>query len=1144
VYPNLKIVPWIVAALAIYAYVQTPRPVSPSPAASNLERAYQANNAGVAWLERFDYTKATIAFREALALQPSLAMAHFNLALALLYDGKLNDAETEGRAAATAMRGSPAPDYVLGLIAKGQGRGAAAVHAFSRAAQADSQDAAVQILLGQMQLQQGDAVAAAGSLRRALGLEPYSVTAAYNLSVALARSGRTDESRQMLLRFQSLRENGGTTLGAGYLEQGRYAQGLVSTGAEPDLVDRVIPDVRFVDDALSAGRRASPSGAITLFDADGDGDLELAEATDDGLMLWRSTRGRLALNGFPQLSTRGLAPSIVVAGDYDNDGRNDLLVAGQRGVALYRNRGAGAFTTTTTASHLRALSNELPLTAAFVDFDHDGDLDILVGGGVWRNNRDGTFADVTTSSGVDAGHAVAIVPTDYDERRDVDLLVASDRGRLALFRNLRDGTFRDVARDAGLTVTGRLTGIAAGDLNRDGRTDFLVTRADGPAAIALSSAPEKYRIENGPAATIGATAAQTLDYDNDGLTDLLIVSNQRLRLLRSLGDSWQDVTDRALGTIAKDVELPSLAPGRAIAIGDVDSDGDDDIVIRTARGVHVLRNDGGNRRGALTLRLSARVSNRSAAGSRVEMRAGSLHVRRETYAVNPAPAPSDLVIGLGGRTVVDAVRVLWPAGIVQSELQPPLSKPLILTELDRKPSSCPYLFTWNGARFEFLTDFLGGGELGYWLAPGVRSKPDPDEYVRIPADALREKDGRFELRITNELEEVLYLDHVHLEAVAHPVDADVYPNEGLLSPPYPPHALFTVRNVRALAAAYDDTARNAAAVLRAVDRKYPDGFALENIRGYAAPHTLTLRLGTGQNDALLLTGWTDYAFSSDNVAAAQRGLALAPPSLQARDADGAWRTVVTDIGIPVGRPQTLVVDLRQPALRGRGELRIVTNMRIYWDRIVVATVDERPASRRTRLDPASAALRWRGFSADVAPDGREPFAYDYDTVSPRSPWRTMPGEYTAEGDVRAAVSAVDDRFVVMRPGDEIALSFDPRGLATLGPGWTRTFLLYGDGFSKEMDLNSASPDRIDPIPSHLSTVSRFTTVADRDASVSASRGRAGVFTSPSADRGFASSGGARVFRPWRTVTTPLPSIDSLLLDPPRSISPARRSSAR
>jgi len=296
-----------------------------------------------------------------------------------------------------------------------------------------------------------------------------------------------------------------------------------------------------------------------------------------------------------------------------------------------------------------------------------------------------------------------------------------------------------------------------------------------------------------------------------------------------------------------------------------------------------------------------------------------------------------------------------------------------------------------------------------------------------------------------------------------------------MTDPPRPFRLFATHAPHAPLAAVDDHGHDVLPRIAVMDRQYPDDFLRDRIRGYATDHTLTMKLGNDepagsasstQRMILLLTGWTDYAWSSDNVAAAQSGKSLTLPALQVKDHLGQWRTVITDIGIPVGRPQTVTVDLTGKFLSPSREVRIVTNMRILWDQILVDTSDTQTPLRLTRLDPVSANLRWRGFSEETTPDGREPFGYNYEKVSFTSPWKVMPGRYTRTGGVRDLLLKSDDMFVIARPGDEISLSFDVAALPTLRTGWSRTFMLYADGFSKEMDINSASPDQVSPLPFH------------------------------------------------------------------------------
>jgi Flp pilus assembly protein TadD len=1061
----------VAAALALLAQAPAPtRPTQPPTAVMSRENAYRANNIGVARLEQYDFPAATAAFRRALETDPALTIARVNLGIALFYGGDQEGARKELESVRSPMADRPQVEYVLGLIARSADRTDDAIEAFTRVRKLDPTDVGAAINLGQLLVQTRRFDEAIKLLRPAVEAEPFNATAAYGLATALVRSGASDEGRAAMDKFQKLRESGyAVTFSQAYLEQGRYAEAIASTGAEPGLVSDAVPDVTFADGGVVPAQAAAGGpGGVSLADLDGDGDLDLIDAGANGLRRYRNDAGRFS--PLPLDAAIAGAAEAVVGGDADNDGDADLLVLRSSGISLLRQEPKQAFVDATAAAGLGGVAGGVR-TAAWLDADHDGDLDLLVGGPssptrLLRNNGKAVFEDVTATALPGVPDIAAVVPTDYDNRRDIDLLLMRPSMPPALYRNMRDGTFKDVAREIGLGFDGSAPVAAAGDVNKDGFVDFFFGRTGTPGQFALSDGRGRYTVSAADPLTSPADAAQFVDYDNDGLLDLLVATPAGLRVLRNLGSRWMDVSAKASGL------GPTPVGVLAIATGDVDGDGDTDALVRTQAGIRFLKNEGGHRNRSVRAQLAARVSNRSAAGAKIEMRAGSLRQRLETYAATPAPAPADVSFGLGDRAGADVIRVLWPSGILQAEaasITPPatpLTGSIKIEELDRKPSSCPFLFTWNGERFEFLTDFLGGGEMGYWLAPGVRNTPDPDEYVRIAGSKLAPRDGRLDLRLTNELEEAVFLDRAELVSVVHPIGTEVYPNEGLTPSPEPLR-LFVTRSEQPLVDARDEHGHDVRDRLARMDRRYPDDFAIESLRGYAAEHTLTLTLPAAPSSGrrvLLMTGWTDYAFSGDNVAAHQRDLRMVPPMLQVPDGPGRWRTVVEDIGFPVGRPQTVPVDLTNILPRDATMVRIVTTMRVYWDRMAVGVTDETATPTLTRLEASTATLRWRGFSAERTPDGREPFGYDYDAVSAHSPWKVLPGRYTRFGDVRELLRKTDDFFVVSQPGDEIALTFDAAALPPLPTGSTRTFLLYASGYSKEMDLNSSSPDELLPLP--------------------------------------------------------------------------------
>src|SRR5438034_2101406 len=215
------------------------------------ERAYRENNVGVALLEQFKYAEAAAAFRRALDVDRSLGFAHLNLGLALLYDQDLAGAAREVTEASRLLPSAPQPPYVLGLIARADNRSDEARRFFERVQQIDPHDAGTNINLGQLFLADRQYASAIAVLERAVADEPYNVTAVYNLGQALLRSGRTEEGQRMVERSQTLRTVGyAITFGTGYLEQGRYAEAIASTGLEPDLIDTAEPAVTFTPTAI------------------------------------------------------------------------------------------------------------------------------------------------------------------------------------------------------------------------------------------------------------------------------------------------------------------------------------------------------------------------------------------------------------------------------------------------------------------------------------------------------------------------------------------------------------------------------------------------------------------------------------------------------------------------------------------------------------------------------------------------------------------------------------------------------------------------------------------------------------------------------------------------------------------------------
>jgi hypothetical protein len=374
------------------------------------------------------------------------------------------------------------------------------------------------------------------------------------------------------------------------------------------------------------------------------------------------------------------------------------------------------------------------------------------------------------------------------------------------------------------------------------------------------------------------------------------------------------------------------------------------------------------------------------------------------------------------------------------------------------------IWTWNGTEFVFITDVLGVAPLGANAGDGKYFPVDRDEYIQIPRDSLVEKDGAYEVRITEELSEVAYLDKVSLVAVDHAAEIEIFTNDKFKGPPFPEFRLFGVQGrVRPLSVKQNGVDVRATVLRR--DRVYPEQFR-RDLNGVAETSTLDMDFGVGNGNAVLvLNGWVDWADGSTFLAQAQEGRGgLVPPYLQVRNRSGEWQTVIEDMGMPAGKPKTIVVDLNDKFLTESREVRIVTNMAVYWDEIFMSEDTAPPAVRLTELAPAG-DLHFRGFSrAVIHPERRQPESFLYPDPSPVSMWNQTPGLYTRYGDVAELLADGDDRFVVMGSGDELKLRFDARALPLLDAGSTRSFLLLVEGWAKDRDANTAHSQTVGPLP--------------------------------------------------------------------------------
>lgn len=748
--------------------------------------------------------------------------------------------------------------------------------------------------------------------------------------------------------------------------------------------------------------------------------------------------------------------------DFNYDFKVDLVLAGSGGVRLHRQESPSSFTDVTALTKLPpTVLNGNYIGAWSADIEADGDLDVVLGSPqgtplVLRNNGDGSFDQMQPFAGISGLLGFGWADIDADGDPDPSLIDGS--GKLHVFSNERQAQFvnRSVPNQFSSLVD-----IDIADMNGDSVLDLVVVNSQGVISV-LSDKNEgrDWDVVEIARASLEKNEGRLLiaDLDNNGGLDLTFASTSGTFV-------WLSDEEHLVKPLERGVTDASIYD-----VADLNGDGRLDLLGLSPASKPIKAINSGSKayhwqvvRPRAIQAVGDNRINSFGVGGEMEIRAGLL-VQKQ-----PINGPM-LHFGLGEQTSADVIRVVWPNGTVRADFEVKADQQVVTEQ--RLKGSCPFLFAFNGKQMEFVKDTVPwGSAIGLRINTlGTASIAATEEWYKIGRDQLVPRDGYYDLRITAELWETYYYDQLALMVVDHAEGTEIFVDERFVIPPAK-LAITTVATPRKVARAVDDNGQDVTSIVSTLDGNYLDTFGRGRYQGVTRDHYVEIDLGDDAPQSgplwLIAHGWMHPTDSSINVAISQGQQEQAKPlSLEVLDANGSWQTVRPNLGFPAGRNKTCLIDLANVFTSGAPRrLRLRTNLEIFWDKLEWAVGLSDASPRITRLDPDVADLQYRGYSVITQANASSPEIPDYNRLySSKQIWRDLVGYYTRFGDVRELLKRADDRYVIVNAGDEMTFRF--AAPAAPPAGWVRDYVIVGDGWIKDGDLNSTFSKTVQPLPYH------------------------------------------------------------------------------
>ncbi|MDP8259590.1 MAG: prepilin-type N-terminal cleavage/methylation domain-containing protein [Candidatus Gygaella obscura] len=396
--------------------------------------------------------------------------------------------------------------------------------------------------------------------------------------------------------------------------------------------------------------------------------------------------------------------------------------------------------------------------------------------------------------------------------------------------------------------------------------------------------------------------------------------------------------------------------------------------------------------------------------------------------------------------------------------------------------SCPFVYAFNGEKYEFVNETIPFAGLGHPIGRGVYNTPDPDEYLRSDF-AFVPKEGSFSIKYHENFGEVDYIDKSNIIVIDHPKDIEVFSNERTsLLKPLPKYKIWQTKDLTPPVSAVDDDGND---ILNYISKR--DNIHVPLLTKGEGVNSIILNLGnlTGaEGIQLLIYGRFIHPlqkFSEMSIHHAfEHKDILSVNTIEVIDENGDWSKVIPEdstkplISVTMSRySRYTVLDLTNAFKTNDFRVRLTSSLETYYDQIMVNTFTDYSPLQITILEPEKAIVDLGGVMPRSEIENAYGYFgyYDYDDIDKNVFAKQYPGSYTRYGDVLELLKDRDDKFVIMGYGDEITLEFDSSSLPAVPPGYERRFFVYTYGFSKELPTTAGVATTVKPLP--FSAMSSF-----------------------------------------------------------------------